>query len=122
MARAAILRVLTMMLVIVVLLAGSGNAPASAGPNLWTDVGPRGLLGIAARDALGNMYAVPTGRYDSTFAGRPVSTAYRSTDGGQTWSAMGDFSGATGTYNATPIYMAAFAGGSVLVLSLTGVT
>ena len=38
--------------------------------------------------------------------------------GGQIWAAMGDFSGAAGTNLITPLYMAASADGSALLLSV----
>jgi hypothetical protein len=93
--------------------------PVAAGPNIWTPMGPQSFAGIATRDAAGNLYATslyPAPRPDTS---QPVSTVYRSSDGGQTWAAVGNYATAgAANYRSGVSMFSASANGSVLMVGV----
>src|SRR5438093_5060896 len=97
--------------------AGLGST-AWAGPNIWTGgLGPRAFSGVATRDMMGNVYAVATGNTQAVYNGHSSTTIYKSPDGGNTWTALGDFGKAPGArYVDDYISLAALADGNTLLL------
>jgi photosystem II stability/assembly factor-like uncharacterized protein len=89
----------------------------STGPNIWTlGIGPREYQGLVTRDMSGNLYTL-TGYSNYSHGALPGSTVYRSSDGGQTWSPVGDYAvafPANASYGVSSV--AASADGSVLLI------
>lgn len=113
------LRVLTVLLAVAAAVAGAvfGGGGASAGPNIWTPVGPKALEALVTRDNVGGVYAVAAGSMEATYNGLAASAVYKSTDGGVSWRVVGDFAASSGLAYPTPFYMAASADGRVLMLN-----
>ena len=111
-------RTFLVMLTLAMLVAGMGllGGNVSAGPNIWTGVGPRTLVGLVARDLSGNVYAIGSTSLEVNFTSQPSTTVYKSTDGGQNWAAVGDYTTAGGAHYSLPDTLAVSADGSVLML------